>query len=133
MALAARHEAAGADHVAALPPHRDHPVENAGVEVVIGRIHHDERRGACGKSRHDRAMRATPGILHELDRKALMRVGIAAHRRQRIVVGTVVADQHARRCLHLARKGAQHADDIGAFVVDRNDDVEFSAHRAARR
>jgi len=52
----------------------------AGIEIVVGRIDHHQRRGARGKARHDCGMRAARRIVHELDQKALMRVGIAADR-----------------------------------------------------
>ena len=124
----ARNEAAGADDVAAIADQRDHLVDNPGIEIVVGGVHHDNRRGRCGKAGHHGGMRPSAGIADEGDFEAAVSLRMLPHRGQGIVFLKVVADQHARRSFDLPRKRAQGREDIGPFIVDRDDDVELMIH-----
>ena len=75
---AARHEAAGADDVAAGLGARDHGVKNAGIVVVVRRQHDRKRRLARGKAGEHGAMGAAPAVAHECDRQRAQRRAIVA-------------------------------------------------------
>ena len=70
-----------------------------------------------------------PALRTNVDGKAGMGLRIVLDRRQGVVVGMVVADQHARRRGHRAGQAGQSRDDVAAFVVHGNDDVEFGRHQ----
>jgi hypothetical protein len=69
-------------------------------------------------------MRTASVVAHELDRQIAERRSIVANWRQRVVVLAVVADQHVLRRCHRAGDRLQRSQDIGAFVVHKEDDVE---------
>ena len=70
-----------------------------------------------------------PALRTNVIGKAGMGLRIALDRRQGVVVGMVVADQHARRRGQRAGQAGQSRDDVAAFVVHGNDDVEFGRHQ----
>src|SRR5262245_2258599 len=119
------HETAGANDVAALGGFSEHRIEDRRVVVVVGRIHDHERRVACRKSREHRTMRATPAVAHKFDCHLAKRATILRNRRKGVIVLAVVADQNAIRCFHLARDCAQRRHNIGALVVDGDDNVQL--------
>src|SRR5262245_21477946 len=119
------HETAGANDVAAPSGFSEHRIEDRRIVIVVGRIHDHERRVAWCKSREHRAMRATPAVAHKFDCHLAKRATILGDRRQGVVILAVVADQHATRCFHLARDCAQRRHNIGALVVDGDDNVQL--------
>src|SRR5579872_4295392 len=92
---AARHEAAGADNIGAPLGFSHHDVENARVEIVVGRKHDHERGRACGKAAYYSAVRASPFIEDEIDCESFHSVRIGANGGERVVVRSVVADYDA--------------------------------------
>ena len=121
---AAGHETAGADDIAAALRHLHHGIEHAGVVIVVGRKHERERRVARSEPGQHRTVRAPAAIAHELDGEPAKRLAVVTNRRQGVIVLAVVADQHPERRRHRLGQGLQGGQDIGAFVVHRDDDVE---------
>src|SRR4029079_8797791 len=69
-------------------------------------------------------MRSASAIADELDCRAAKRTAILRNGGQGVVLLVVVANHHAMRRFHLACDRAQRRHDIGALVVDRDDNVE---------
>jgi hypothetical protein len=103
---------------------RHQGVDDAGVIVVVGRQEDREWRLAGGETRQYGATGAAATVAHEIDRQIAECLAFIANRRQRVVVLAVVADQRALWGRHCARDRLQRSQDIGAFVVHRDDDVE---------
>ena len=118
------HETAGAYDCASASRQFDHAVEHARIGVVIGGIHEDERRGARGKSRHHRAVRTAPPVAHEIDGKSGIGLRVVADGGRSIVIRLVIADQHARRRSHRGSQRRKRRNDVAAFIVNWDDDVE---------
>ena len=121
------HEAAGTNDIAALGGLSHHRVQYGGVVVIVGRIHDHERRIARGKSGEHGTMRTAAAVADELNRHGDKRAAILRDCRQSVVILVVVANQHAMLCFHLARDCTQRRNDIGALVVDGDDNVEARA------
>src|SRR6478609_784126 len=121
---AARHEAARADDVATLRGFRHHRINDAGVVVVISRKYEHEWRITSGKSGEYRRVGAAFAVAYEFDGQRAERFAVVGYRRQCVIFVKIVADQYPAGRLHVVRNGTQGRHDIGAFVVNRNDNIQ---------
>ena len=122
-AAPAAHEPAGTDDLVTRLGLGHHPVEDAGVVVIISGIDDHVRRGARVQTGHHRAMRSAALVLHGSHRQ--FAAPLVADDGQRVVLREVVADQHASRGFHPLLKRRKRLKDVCALVVDRDDNVQY--------
>ena len=118
------HETAGANDIAAFGGLSHHRVQYGSVVIIVGRIHDHERRIACCKSGEHGTMRTAAAVADEFDRHPAKSTPALRDRWQGVVVLAVVDDHHAIGRFHLARDCAQCRNNVGALVVDGDDNVE---------
>src|ERR1035441_1809376 len=70
-----------------------------------------------------------PPVLEQLNRESVLRV--RAHYRQGVIALAVIANQDPARCRYVPFEGFQHWQNVLAFVVNGNDDIQLRCMVAA--
>src|SRR5579864_2876033 len=94
------HEAACHNNVASRAQFLDHAIQPRRVVVVIGWQHEHCRRGGCCKSGDHGVEDSLPSILDKVEFESIW--SICINNWQRVVLVSVVTNQHPKWCLHMA-------------------------------